>query len=196
MSNQIKVPFHGSNLFIVDHNGEPYTPMKSIVEGMGMSWQGQHEKIKSNPERWGIKVILIPSVDRNNAMTCLPLRKLFGWLQTLQPNRVREDIRDKVIQYQNECDDVLWKHWTKQNTPNEIMPVMPPSSMRVLMYMEKGHVVSMQPVSEDSVVFRTEDIPKLLKEPGYFTVQQLKNVADTALSQLAMCAEQAMLLRR
>ncbi|ENM5775558.1 hypothetical protein V4V55_002994 [Vibrio mimicus] len=82
MPNQIKVPFHGSNLFIVDHNGEPYTPMKSIVEGMGMSWQGQHEKIKSNPERWGIKVILIPSFVRNNAMTCLPLRKLFGWLQT------------------------------------------------------------------------------------------------------------------
>lgn len=38
MPNQIKVPFHGSNLFIIDHNGEPYTPMKPIVEGMGMSW--------------------------------------------------------------------------------------------------------------------------------------------------------------
>ncbi|MBD0785456.1 hypothetical protein HUO09_03835 [Vibrio sp. Y2-5] len=59
------------------------------------------------------------------------------------------------------------------------------------MSMEKGHVVSMEPIPEDCVVFRTEDIPKLLKEPGYFT-----NVADTALSQLAMCAEQAMLLRR
>ncbi|ENM5751831.1 hypothetical protein CW613_000002 [Vibrio mimicus] len=36
MSNQITVPFHGSSLFIVEHNGEPYTPMKHIVEGMGM----------------------------------------------------------------------------------------------------------------------------------------------------------------
>ncbi|ENM5897369.1 phage antirepressor N-terminal domain-containing protein [Vibrio mimicus] len=194
MPNQIKVPFHGSNLFIVDHNGEPYTPMKSIVEGMGMSWQGQHEKIKSNPERWGIKVILIPSFVRNNAMTCLPLRKLFGWLQTLQPNRVREDIRDKVIQYQNECDDVLWKYWTKQHET----PVMPPSRMRMLMVMvmENGRVVSAQPVPEDCVVFRTEDIPKLLQEPGYFSVSQLKDVANTALTQLAMCAEQAMLLPR
>ncbi|MEF2482228.1 phage antirepressor N-terminal domain-containing protein [Vibrio mimicus] len=192
MPNQIKVPFHGSNLFIVDHNGEPYTPMKSIVEGMGMSWQGQHEKIKSNPERWGIKVILIPSVDRNNAMTCLPLRKLFGWLQTLQPNRVREDIRNKVIQYQNECDDVLWKYWTKQHET----PVMPPSRIRMLMVMENGRVVSAQPVPEDSVVFRTEDIPKLLQKPGYFSVSQLKVVADTALSQLAMFAEHAVSLRR
>ncbi|EKO3932735.1 phage antirepressor N-terminal domain-containing protein [Vibrio fluvialis] len=193
---QITVPFHGSNLTIVDHNGEPYTPMKSIVEGMGMDWSTQARKLRSTPERWGVVMMTIPSIDAHNSVTCIPLRKLFGWLQTLQPNRIREDIRDKVIQYQNECDDVLWKHWTKQNTPNEIMPVMPPSSMRVLMSMEKGHVVSMEPIPEDCVVFRTEDIPKLLKEPGYFTVQQLKNVADTALSQLAMFAEHAVVMRR
>ncbi|NRF28250.1 phage antirepressor N-terminal domain-containing protein [Vibrio coralliilyticus] len=109
-SSQIIVPFHGSNLTIVEHNGEPYTPMKPIVEGMGMSWQGQHAKLKANSDRWGINVILIPSVDVHNPVICSPLRKLFGWLQTLQPNRVRVDIRDKVIQYQNECDDVLWKY--------------------------------------------------------------------------------------
>ncbi|WP_154181074.1 phage antirepressor N-terminal domain-containing protein [Vibrio furnissii] len=192
MPNQIKVPFHGSNLFIVDRNGEPYTPMKPIVEGMGLAWQSQHKKLTSNSERWGITMMVIPSVDPHNSVTCIPLRKLFGWLQTLQPNRIREDIRDKVIQYQNECDDVLWKYWTKQHET----PVMPPSRIRMLMVMENGRVVSAQPVPEDSVVFRTEDIPKLLQEPGYFTVQQLKAVADTALSQLAMFAEHAVSLRR
>ncbi|EKO3478286.1 phage antirepressor N-terminal domain-containing protein [Vibrio fluvialis] len=192
MPNQIKVPFHGSNLFIVDRNGEPYTPMKPIVEGMGLAWQSQHKKLTSNSERWGITMMVIPSVDPHNSVTCIPLRKLFGWLQTLQPNRIREDIRDKVIQYQNECDDVLWKYWTKQHET----PVMPPSRMRMLMVMENGRVVSAQPIPEDSVVFRTEDIPKLLQEPGYFTVQQLKSVADTALAELAKYAEQALLVRR
>ncbi|MBY8166580.1 phage antirepressor N-terminal domain-containing protein [Vibrio fluvialis] len=192
MPNQIKVPFHGSNLFIVDRNGEPYTPMKPIVEGMGLAWQSQHKKLTSNSERWGITMMVIPSVDPHNSVTCIPLRKLFGWLQTLQPNRIREDIRDKVIQYQNECDDVLWKYWTKQHET----PVMPPSRMRMLMVMENGRVVSAQPVPEDSVVFRTEDIPKLLQEPGYFSVSQLKDVADTALSQLAMFAEHAVVMRR
>ncbi|EKO3952937.1 hypothetical protein DXJ58_02110 [Vibrio fluvialis] len=193
MPNPIKVSFHGSNLFILDHNGEPYTPMRPIVEGMGMEWSYQSRKLNSNKERWGVAVIATVAQDNKTRETlCIPLRKLFGWLQTLQPNRIREDIRDKVIQYQNECDDVLWKYWTKQHET----PVMPPSRMRMLMVMENGRVVSAQPVPEDSVVFRTEDIPKLLKEPGYFTVQQLKRVADTALSQLAMFAEQAMLLRR
>ncbi|MBY7924555.1 phage antirepressor N-terminal domain-containing protein [Vibrio fluvialis] len=193
MPNPIKVSFHGSNLFILDHNGEPYTPMRPIVEGMGMEWSYQSRKLNSNKERWGVAVIATVAQDNKTRETlCIPLRKLFGWLQTLQPNRIREDIRDKVIQYQNECDDVLWKYWTKQHES----PVMPPSRMRMLMVMENGRVVSAQPVPEDSVVFRTEDIPKLLQEPGYFTVHQLKAVADTALSQLAMFAEHAVSLRR
>lgn len=66
----------------------------------------------------------------------------------------------------------------------------------MLMVMENGRVVSAQSVPEDSVVFRTEDIPKLLQEPGYFSVSHIKDVADTALTQLAMYAEQAVLLRR
>ena len=28
----INVPFHGAELYVVNHNGEPYTPMKPIVE--------------------------------------------------------------------------------------------------------------------------------------------------------------------
>ncbi|EOB6645180.1 phage antirepressor N-terminal domain-containing protein [Vibrio fluvialis] len=193
MPNPIKVSFHGSNLFILDHNGEPYTPMRPIVEGMGMEWSYQSRKLNSNKERWGVAVIATVAQDNKTRETlCIPLRKLFGWLQTLQPNRIREDIRDKVIQYQNECDDVLWKYWTKQHET----PVMQPSRIRMLMVMENGRVVSAQPVPEDSVVFRTEDIPKLLQEPSYFSVSQLKDVADTALSQLAMFAEHAVSLRR
>ena len=46
-------------------------------------------------------------------MLCLALRKLAGWLQTISPNKVKPEIRDKVIQYQEECDDVLYEYWTK-----------------------------------------------------------------------------------
>lgn len=36
-----------------------------------------------------------------------------GWLQTISPNKVKPEIRNKVIQYQEECDDVLYQYWTK-----------------------------------------------------------------------------------
>lgn len=114
LTRQIKVPFHGAELYVVEHDKQPYTPMKPIVEGIGVSWQGQHEKLSANQDRWGIKNILIPSTTGNQEMICLPLRKLPGWLMTIQPNKIKkDDVRERVIQYQNECDDVLWKYWTE-----------------------------------------------------------------------------------
>lgn len=92
----INVPFHGASLYIVNYNDEPYTPMKPIVEGMGITWQGQLEKIKSRFPK-GVTEIVIPSVGGKQAMTCLSLRKLNGWLQTISPNKVKPEIRDKVI---------------------------------------------------------------------------------------------------
>lgn len=39
---QMIVSFHNANLSIVNYNGQPYVPMKPIVEGMGLTWQSQH----------------------------------------------------------------------------------------------------------------------------------------------------------
>lgn len=111
--NAISVPFHGATLFVVECDSQPYAPMKPIAEGMGVSWQGQHEKLKANPERWGIKEILIPSAGGEQAMSCMPLRKLPGWLMTIHPNKVKPEVRERIIRYQNECDDALWDYWTK-----------------------------------------------------------------------------------
>lgn len=40
-------------------------------------------------------------------MLCLPLEFLNGYLFGINANRVREDIRDRVIRYQRECYQVL-----------------------------------------------------------------------------------------
>lgn len=113
----INVPFYGNSLFVVEHNGEAYTPMKPIVEGMGITWQSQLEKIKNRFSK-GVTEIVIPSAGGSQSMTCLALRKLNGWLQTISPNKVKPEIRDRVIQYQEECDDVLYEYWTKGEVKN------------------------------------------------------------------------------
>ena len=113
----INVPFHGAELYVVNHNGEPYTPMKPIVEGMGMDWASQFTKLKQRFAK-GIVEIAIPSVGGVQTMICLALRKLNGWLQTISPNKVRPEIRDNVIHYQEECDYVLYEYWTKGHVVN------------------------------------------------------------------------------
>jgi P22_AR N-terminal domain len=55
--HQIKVPCHGAELHVVEHDGQPYAPMKPIVEGIGVSWQGQHAKLAANGRRWGVSRI-------------------------------------------------------------------------------------------------------------------------------------------
>lgn len=45
-------------------------------------------------KRWGVVEMTIPSIDKHNAMIRLPLRKLFAWLQTLSPNKVKREIRN------------------------------------------------------------------------------------------------------
>lgn len=110
-SRAITVPFHGAELYVVEHNGQPYTPMKPIVEGMGLDWRSQAAKFRGNKERWGVAMITTPTNGDDQGSTCLPLRKLAGWLMTLHPSRLAPEVRARVIQYQNECDDVLWQYW-------------------------------------------------------------------------------------
>ena len=113
----INVPFHGTNLFLVGINNEPYVPMKPVVEGMGMVWAAQFVKLKQRFAK-GISEIEIPSAGGKQLMTCLAFRKFAAWLSSIQPNKVRPEIREKVIQYQEECDDVLYEYWTKGHVGN------------------------------------------------------------------------------
>lgn len=109
----IKVPFHGNDLYVVNHNGEPYTPMKPIVEGMNMAWKPQFIKLKQRFNSTITEMVIVAEDGKSRKMLCLPLRKLAGWLQTINPSKVKSEIRDKVVQYQEECDDVLYDYWTK-----------------------------------------------------------------------------------
>ncbi|EQA6336672.1 phage antirepressor N-terminal domain-containing protein [Providencia stuartii] len=107
----INVPFHGANLCIVNHDGNPYVPMKPIIEGMGLDWASQFTKLKKRFSK-GIVEIAIPSKGGEQSMICLAMHKLTGWLYSIMPNKVKPEIRDKVIKYQEECDDVLYEYWT------------------------------------------------------------------------------------
>ena len=121
-SNQVStitVPFHGDNLLLVPFNGEPYVPMKPVVEGMGLTWKAQHEKLQGIKFSKGMAEITIPSAGGNQLMSCLALRKLPAWLYSVNPNKVAPEIKDKVIQYQEECDEVLWQYWTNGSVTKE-----------------------------------------------------------------------------
>nr|WP_240933370.1 phage antirepressor N-terminal domain-containing protein [Diaphorobacter sp. HDW4B] len=123
----ITISFHGAELFVVEHDGQPYTPMKVIVAAMGLDWASQFRKVSGNDGRWGVLELRMPAsatiVDsttvgsadgKSRGMMCIPVRKVAAWLTTIEPGKIKNpEVRARVIQYQNECDDVLWQYWNE-----------------------------------------------------------------------------------
>ncbi|RKG46442.1 hypothetical protein D7V68_14175 [Acinetobacter cumulans] len=110
--NEMTVPFYEAQLSIVSFEGKPYIPMRPIVESIGLDWKSQHSKIKDRFSACVVEItIQLLGDTQNREHTCLPLNKLFGWLMTISPNKVKPEIREKVIRYQKECDDVLSNYW-------------------------------------------------------------------------------------
>lgn len=122
---QITVPFHSAELYLVEHNGQPYTAMRPIVENMGLDWKAQLVKIKQRFSSVVGEITTTGKDGKQYQMLCLPLKKLFGWLMTISPNKVKPELRDTVIMYQNECDDVLWDYWTKGQAINQRHRITP-----------------------------------------------------------------------
>ncbi len=110
---QMVVPFQGAKLSIIEYNNQPYVPMKPIVEGMGLDWKSQYRKITNKFKTCMVKMtIQLFGDSQSREVIMLPLRKLPAWLYSVEPNKVKPDLKETVIKYQEQCDDVLWNHWS------------------------------------------------------------------------------------
>ena len=111
MSSLSPVTFHGDIIFVIPHDGEPLAPMKPIVENMGLAWQTQQRKLTDNNERWGITMMVIPSEGGGQQTLCMPVRKLPAFMASINPKKVRPELREKIELYQAECVDSLLNVW-------------------------------------------------------------------------------------
>lgn len=186
----INVPFHGNNLYVVNYNGQPYVPMKPIVDGMGMDWASQFTKLKQKFKSTVAEITMVAEDGKERNMICLALRKLAGWLHTISPNKVKPEIRDKVIKYQEECDDVLYEYWTTgevkkkhKSTVQERNPLKNAVNLLVskkgIMYPEayslvhqKFNVSSIEELTADQIPDAVEYIHKFVLEGEYIPKQE------------------------
>jgi hypothetical protein len=111
--NTTSLPFHGQHIITAMAAGVAYVAMKPIVENLGMSWGTQQQKLARHMDKFGCIHMNMPSLGGIQAMICLPLKKLNGWLFSINPAKVRDDIRDRLVRYQEECFTALHDYWTK-----------------------------------------------------------------------------------
>lgn len=108
----LNVKFLGSEIMVINRDGEPYVAMRTVVDGMGLDWSSHFINLKQRFKSSVVEIITVAGDERNRSMLCLPLRKLFGWMMTINPDKVAPHKRQTIIRYQEECDDVLWQYWT------------------------------------------------------------------------------------
>lgn len=112
--NTSYVPFNGQQVLTAVAAGVTYVAMRQIVENIGIDWTGQSVKLRKMKDKFNCRDISMVAADgKIRKLLCLPLKKLNGWLFSINPEKVRADIRDKLIQYQEECFTVLHDYWTK-----------------------------------------------------------------------------------
>ena len=147
------IPFRKAELLLVEHNGQPYVPMKPVVEGMGLSWASQTVKLNGNKARWGVSMIETPSASGVQAYLCIPLKKLFGWMMTLHPSKVRKELREEILAFQNECDDVLWDYWNKGLAENKRFDALTPAQQCHVQ--QQVALIAKQPGNSFAAVYRS-----------------------------------------
>ncbi|EQY26623.1 phage antirepressor N-terminal domain-containing protein [Escherichia coli] len=117
--NTSYVPFNGQHILTAVAAGVTYVAMRQIVENIGIDWTGQSVKLRKMKDKFNCRDISMVAADgKLRKLLCIPLKKLNGWLFSINPEKVRADIRDKLIQYQEECFTVLHDYWTKGKAEN------------------------------------------------------------------------------
>ena len=106
------VEFQNDKLDIIDN----FVSVRKICENIGLTGlSDQYRKIQANAALHSRYI----DIEINNVIQTalfIPLNKLNGWLFSINPNKVKPEVKQKLIDYQEECFDVLHKHF---------MPVAP-----------------------------------------------------------------------
>lgn len=116
MNDLITVNFHRQSIFALEQNGKRWVAMKPIVEAIGLDWVSQHKRLQRDPVLSSTMVIMtiVAADGKQREMLFLELDYLNGWLFGIDANRVKPELRERVIDYQRECYKVLADHFSQK----------------------------------------------------------------------------------
>lgn len=102
---------NGSEILIIE-NGEKRVAIKPICQALGVSVQGQLERLKTDPILNSVvKMVFTTGADgKQYEMVTIPFFWVYGWLFRIDSRNVKSEAREALIKYQKECYRVLYEH--------------------------------------------------------------------------------------
>ncbi|WP_275443331.1 MULTISPECIES: phage antirepressor N-terminal domain-containing protein [unclassified Halomonas] len=113
-ASPVSINFHGTTIPTFSVEGVVRVAMKTICQSIGLDWRSQRQRIlRHSVLSKGVVMITTPSKGGLQKSLTLPLTKLNGWLFGVDASRVKPEVRDKLVEYQEECFEVLSNYWQK-----------------------------------------------------------------------------------
>lgn len=106
------IDFYGDTLEVVEMEAGPGVTARRLVENLGLDWGTQNEKLK-DPIFSCRHMPTTGSDGKTYEMMVMPVKSLPAFLFSINPKKVREDLREKLAHYRLECVDVLYQYWAK-----------------------------------------------------------------------------------
>lgn len=109
---RVEVEFHGQRIETFWDGEDAWVSVKRICDNLGIAPWSQIKKVKENQSYEDLHhAIMVKHNSGAKETFCLHLEALTLWLGSIQPNRVKEEIRENLIRYQRECMKVLTEHF-------------------------------------------------------------------------------------
>lgn len=113
------INFYDDEILVIrDAEGHGYVVLKRLCENLGIDAKNQREKIQKDPKFvWG----LITSHDisgRKQELFCIRWDQIQGWLFSINANRIDPNKKDKLLQYQTECFQVMHEYFMEGGSLN------------------------------------------------------------------------------
>jgi hypothetical protein len=177
---------------------EVYVPLRPICELLGIDWPSQRQRISRDAvlskQLTGVVVITTPDPVTGGGgpqtTNCLPLDYLNGWMFGINANRVRPEIKDRLIRYQEECYRVLAEAFregrlTTEPAFEDLLASDSPAAQAYKMAAAIMHLARQQLVFESQLGMHTaqladhetrlEEIEATLGDPGrHITPEQAR----------------------
>ncbi len=119
-SIQKTVSFYGDNIIAVQdaENGVIYVPVGRLCDNLGIQRRNQMDRLRDHEVlAQGLTALVVQTEGGPQETECLRLDLIPLWLTTINPKRVNEGVRAKLVRYQVEAASVLWAAFR-----NDILP--------------------------------------------------------------------------
>lgn len=105
-----------TGITIIQDGNDIFVPVRPICNALGVDFSTQRKRIMSDPILGSVvgEKPTTANDGKNYMMVCLPFEFVFGWLFTINPDKVKPEAAEAVIRYKRECYHALFAHFVKR----------------------------------------------------------------------------------